>query len=143
MRLTCVPAKWGWLVTDGGVTPSGGPEDSTSLSLLDRARAGEPAAWQRMVQLYEPLVRRWCRREHRQEADAADVSQNVFAAVARNIEQFRGEVDRGTFRGWLRTITHNKIADLWRKQGRDVPAVNGSAADEQLARVAEDAADSD
>jgi RNA polymerase sigma-70 factor (ECF subfamily) len=130
-------------VTDGDVTPSGGQEDSTSLSLLDRARSGEPAAWRRLVSLYEPLVHRWCRRANLQEADAADVCQDVFLAVSSNIEEFRREADRGTFRGWLRTITRSKLSDLWRRKSRSVPEVGGSEANEQLAQVADIPADDD
>ena len=35
---------------------------TTSLTLLDRARAADPDAWQRLVSLYSPLVFSWMRR---------------------------------------------------------------------------------
>ena len=35
-------------------------ERGTSLTLLGRARANEPGAWERLVHLYTPLVRYWC-----------------------------------------------------------------------------------
>src|SRR5437868_592372 len=50
----------------------------TSLSLLQRARQKEPDAWQRLVILYEPLVRHWCRRGGVAAQDIADVTQEVF-----------------------------------------------------------------
>jgi len=73
----------------------------TSLRLLVRAKAQDPAAWQRLVSLYGPLVERWCRQANLQDADGADVRQEIFLAVHRNIGQFRLEKTGDTFRGWL------------------------------------------
>ena len=46
--------------------------------------------------------------------DAEDVGQEVFRAVARKIQDFQHGGPGQTFRGWLRTITRNKVADLMR-----------------------------
>jgi RNA polymerase sigma-70 factor (ECF subfamily) len=46
-----------------------------------------------------------------QAADAADVGQQVFLAVARKVRDFRRDRKGDTFRGWLRTITRSKICD--------------------------------
>ncbi len=54
----------------------------------------------------------WCRRWQAPEADAADIFQEVFQSVAMNLGGFRKERDGDTFRGWLRTITRNKVIDL-------------------------------
>ena len=53
--------------------PSGVPSSGTPRSLLQRVRAGEPAAWEALVALYAPLVYHWCRRRDLQEQDARDV----------------------------------------------------------------------
>src|SRR5262249_61127710 len=44
-------------------TPGSAPQPSTSTSrsLLERVRADDPAAWERLVGLYSPLVYHWCR----------------------------------------------------------------------------------
>lgn len=99
---------------------------TTSLSLLDRARAQDPLAWQRLVDLYGPHIYRLCRRAELQPADAADVTQEVFRAVAGNLLSFRRETDGDTFRGWLWTITRNKILDLHRRRQREPQGVGGS-----------------
>jgi RNA polymerase sigma-70 factor, ECF subfamily len=87
----------------------------TSLSLLERARARDQVAWVRLTDLYGPLVRRWCLRAGLQAADASDVTQEVFAVVARAIGRFRRDRPGDTFRGWLYTITRNKIRDRARR----------------------------
>ena len=85
---------------------------STSSTLLARARANDPLAWQRLVQLYSPLVYYWCRGARLQAADAADILQDVFHAVARSLDRFRHETERGSFRGWLFTVVRNKMRDF-------------------------------
>jgi hypothetical protein len=57
--------------------------DSTSSSLLRRALAREPDAWERLVSLYSPLVHHWCRQAGIAQHEIADVMQEVFAAVVR------------------------------------------------------------
>lgn len=101
--------------------------DATSRSLIVRVRADERDAWNRLVVLYAPLVEHWCRRRRLNDADAADVFQEVFQAVARHIADFR-RGPGGTFRGWLRTITERKIIDFFRRRSREAPAVGGSEA---------------
>jgi RNA polymerase sigma-70 factor, ECF subfamily len=107
---------------------------ATSASLLDRARSDDAAAWGRLVSLYGPLVRAWCRRGGLREEDAADVSQEVFQAVAAHLAEFRKERG-GTFRGWLRTITRNKVHDLFRRRRHEAGAVGGSDARRRLAQL--------
>jgi RNA polymerase sigma-70 factor (ECF subfamily) len=109
----------------------------TSRSLIDAARVRDPAAWERMVALYAPLVLHWCRQWGLREEDAADVFQDVFQSVATHIDAFRKEPSRGTFRGWLRTITRNKVNDVFRRRRREPPGVGGSEAQAQLTQFPE------
>ena len=104
------------------------PPNSTSLSLLQRARDHDPEAWQRLVRLYGPLVFLWCRRSRLSRDDAADVAQNVWTAVWKHLRRFRRQRPEDSFRGWLWKITQNKIHDI--RDGRkrpDPPAVGGTA----------------
>ena len=84
---------------------------TTSPSLLDRVRGDDQAAWVRLVDLYGRLVYRWCLRAGLKGEDAADIGQEVFIAVARNIQAFHNDQQGDSFRGWLYTITRNKIRD--------------------------------
>jgi RNA polymerase sigma-70 factor, ECF subfamily len=108
---------------------------STSSTLLARIRANDKEAWGRLVHLYGPLVFRWCRQAGLQETDAADIGQEVFRAVARRIGDFHHDRERGSFRGWLRTITRNKLRDLARRQPPGGRGIGGSDGQGQIQRL--------
>jgi RNA polymerase sigma-70 factor (ECF subfamily) len=108
---------------------------STSRSLLSGVQQDDAAAWVRLVQLYAPLVANWCRRTGVAEQDVVDILQEVFAAVAGNISRFRKEQPQDTFRGWLSTITRNKVRDYYRRSGGQPVAAGGTEASLRLAQL--------
>ncbi len=108
---------------------------ATSLTLLARVRANDAQAWQRLSDLYGPWVYHWCRKSGFQAADAADIVQEVFCSVANGISEFQKERTSDTFRGWLRTITRNKIRDRFRGQACQAEAVGGTDAQLRLAEI--------
>jgi RNA polymerase sigma-70 factor (ECF subfamily) len=110
----------------------------TPRSLIERARTADPEAWAALVDLYGPLVLRWCRRWHLQEPDAADVLQDVFLAVATHLDGFRKDRIGHTFRGWLRVILQNKVNDHFRRLGREPEGEGGTEAQLRFARMPED-----
>src|SRR3954447_25607655 len=101
---------------------------ATSLSLLARIKDKEGSAWGRLSELYTPLVRRWCVGWGLQEADAADVMQEVLLAVSRNIETFERTRESGSFRSWLRTIAYHKACDIWKQRDPIHHSVAGGSA---------------
>jgi RNA polymerase sigma-70 factor (ECF subfamily) len=105
---------------------------STSSSLLTRVRQNEPQAWERLVDLYSPLVFRWCRWTKLPAQEAADVMQNVFLAVFKNIARFDPEQPGATFRGWLYTITRNAANDRIGELVRQPQGVGGTTVYERL-----------
>jgi RNA polymerase sigma-70 factor (ECF subfamily) len=111
------------------------PSSTTSRSLLERVKCDEPEAWDRLVSLYAPLVYQWCRAWGLREQDATDIIQEVFQAVAVHVGKFRKEREGDTFRGWLRTITRNKVHDYFRRRSREPEGVGGSEALAQLAQL--------
>jgi RNA polymerase sigma-70 factor (ECF subfamily) len=108
---------------------------ATSQSLLERVKADDPRAWDRLVALYAPLVLHWCRRWDLQEPDIADIFQEVFQAVATHIVAFRRDRVGDSFRGWLRKITRNKVHDHFRKLGRAPAGIGGTDAQMRLAEL--------
>jgi RNA polymerase sigma-70 factor (ECF subfamily) len=97
----------------------------TSASLLDRLRdQPDDASWQKLVDLYTPLIRGWLRRQARLEQDAEDLVQEVLAVVVRKLPQFRREPRTGAFRRWLRTITVNCLREFWRSR-KNRPVATG------------------
>lgn len=119
------------------VDSNDGSPESVAPSLLVRLRAQDGNAWQRLTHLFGPLVYSWCRREGLQPEDAADVQQEVFRAVARAIPQFRRERPGDSFRGWLWTITRNKLHDFWRQRRAQPAAAGGTSAHQHMQAVAE------
>jgi RNA polymerase sigma-70 factor (ECF subfamily) len=103
--------------------------------LLVRVKARDREAWERLVGLYGPLVFRWCRQAGVSAADAPDVGQEVFKAVARKVNDFRRERAGDSFRGWIRTITRHKVIDHLRARQAEVPAAGGSEALTRLQQV--------
>lgn len=125
-------------MTDDNV-PKDETSDGTSSGLLHRVQAQDAEAWQRFVQLYGPLIYRWCVQAGVREADIDDITQEVFRSVAGAIATFRHDRSGDSLRAWLRTITLNKICDLIRRQPIGGEGVGGSAAMQQMLLVAEQA----
>ena len=100
----------------------------TSASLLDRLRLQPDAAsWQRLVELYTPLIRNWLRRHEVLRQDMDDLVQEVLAVVVRKLPEFRREPRTGAFRSWLRKITVNCLREFWRAK-RSRPLTTGDSA---------------
>jgi len=114
---------------------------STSLSLLERVKARDGEAWQQLVHVYGPLVYLWCRRWELRAEDTADIFQEVFQAVAAQVGSFNRDRPGATFRGWLWTITRNKVGDHFRRQGKGAVAAGGSDALQRLLELPEPPAD--
>jgi RNA polymerase sigma factor (sigma-70 family) len=86
---------------------------STRASLLIRLRdPRDERAWAEFVDIYEPLVLGLARRRGLRGADADDLAQEVFAAVASAIGRWDLDPARGSFRGWLFRVARNLTVDL-------------------------------
>jgi RNA polymerase sigma-70 factor (ECF subfamily) len=106
----------------------------TSLSLLVQLRdVGAPYAWNRLVELYTPLLFYWARRLGLSPQDAEDLVQEVFATLVEKLPAFTYDSQK-SFRGWLRRILINKWHD--RQRRRKLPLETGSESD--LSEVRDD-----
>src|SRR5438045_5366263 len=86
----------------------------TRPSLLLRLRdARDGVAWSEFVEVYAPLVYGYARRQGLQDADAADVCQEVLGGVAGSVGRLEYDPARGAFRNWLFTVVRRKLAN-WR-----------------------------
>ena len=100
----------------------------TRPSLLVRLRdAQDSEAWQQFVQLYGPIIYRFGRRHRLQDADAADLTQDVLRAVSGSVGRFDYDPERGSFRGWLFTLAHRRLYDLLARRQRQEQASGDSA----------------
>ena len=102
-------------------------------SLLERVRANDGRARERLTRPCAPLVYAWVRRGGVPEADAPDVTQDVFLELARSLARFRRDQPGDTFTGWVRTIARRRAADHAR--ARTTLAVGGSDARRELEQL--------
>ena len=116
------------------MTPADKP---TSLTLLERVRGRDEEAWRRLLHLYGPLVDRWSRYRRVRGEDLDDVRQEVFQAVAADLDRFRRDRPGDTFRGWLRVIAGHKILDHFRRRQKLPEAQGGSDAHQRIQQIAE------
>lgn len=108
----------------------------TRVTLLTRLRDGQDGgAWREFFDLYGPVVYRFARNRGLQDADAADLMQDVLRSVARNAHRMEYDPKRGTFRGWLYTVTRNKIYNFLSSQKNRPRASGDSDAHERLQAI--------
>ena len=106
---------------------------ATRLSLLVRLREPrDDQAWSQFVELYAPLVYGFARKHGLQDADAADLTQDVLQAVSGGIRRFEYDQRRGSFRGWLFTVVRNKLRNFAAAQKRPGRGTGDTDAQQQL-----------
>jgi RNA polymerase sigma factor (sigma-70 family) len=90
----------------------------TRASLLVRLRdPHDEAAWTEFVDLYGPLVYGYARKQGLQDADAADLGQEVMRTVAGAVGRLDYDPRRGSFRNWLFTVLRRKLSNWRAAQG--------------------------
>jgi RNA polymerase sigma-70 factor, ECF subfamily len=109
----------------------------TSVSLLDRLRAARPddPEWIRLEEIYKPLIRRWLGRVPGLGDESADLTQEVFLVMVRDIPRFERRRE-GSFRAWVRQVTVNVLRNHRKRQFRK-RAVGMDACDAFLDGLAE------
>lgn len=116
----------------------------TRASLLVRIRDGaNHIAWQEFVNLYGPVVYGFARKRGLQDADAADLMQDVLRfPVSSAIGRLEYDRSQGSFRGWLFTITRNKVFNFL--SARKIrPQASGDTSTNRLLNAHPDGNDSD
>lgn len=90
------------------------PERSNIDDLVSRAQKGDESAFNDLIHQFYPIVHR--RVWHMVPRNAVeDTTQEVFAAAARSLKNFRGEAKFST---WLHTIISYQVANYYRKRER-------------------------
>jgi RNA polymerase sigma-70 factor (ECF subfamily) len=109
----------------------------TSVSLLARLRLGsaDQAAWGEFVERYGRKIFGWCRHWGLQEADAEDVTQEVLLKLAQKMKTFAYDTS-GSFRAWLKTLTHHAWQDFVESRRRAGAGQGGTTVLEKLHQAA-------
>jgi RNA polymerase sigma-70 factor (ECF subfamily) len=87
--------------------------------------ARDAPAWAQFVQVYAPLVYGLARRQGLQDADAADLTQEVLQTVAGAIRDLDYDPARGSFRGWLFTVVRSRLSNFRRRSRSHPDAASG------------------
>jgi len=80
-------------------------DDPVVIGLVTRAQNGDQQAWNALIERYAPLVWSICRRYQLGNADAQDVSQNVWMRLVHHLGSLR---DPAAIPGWLATTTQRE-----------------------------------
>ena len=89
---------------------------TTSLTLLAKLRTQEETdSWDRFVKLYTPLLNYWAKKEGFQEADADDLTQEIFVKLMELIWAYQVKPGN-SFRSWLFAVTRNQGRDFRRRR---------------------------
>jgi RNA polymerase sigma-70 factor (ECF subfamily) len=115
---------------------------STHLSLLLRIRdPKDRIAWGEFVRLYAPLIHAYGRHHQLQDADAADLAQEVLRCVARSAPTFLYDPAKGSFRGWLLTVTRNELRKIGARKARQTSGTGDTQVQHVLEQQPDAAAD--
>src|SRR5262245_12106953 len=115
---------------------------TTHASLLARlsdARDGD--AWERFVGLYAPPVYAFARKQGLQDADAADLTQDVLRSVSGAFRRGAFDARLGSFRSWLFTVVRNRLRDEMTSPKRRERGTGDTGALGEVVAAANDPAD--
>ena len=82
-------------------------------SLVERCLGGDDAAWEDLVRLHTRRVYGLCYRFTGSDAEAQDLTQEVFLRIFRSLRSFRSA--EGSFVTWLARLTRNLLIDHYRR----------------------------
>lgn len=108
-------------------------DDPTVAALVRRAREGEAAAWHDIVERYAPLVWSICRRHRLNDADTADVGQDVWLRLVEHVAIIR---DPAALPGWLATTTRRLCLGVLKSTSHRAALVDAATADPRVKRLA-------
>ena len=86
--------------------------DSES-TLVERCLSGDDAAWEELIRVHTRRVYSLCYRFTGRDAEAQDLTQEVFLRIFKNLATFRS--DEGCFSTWLARLTRNLLIDNYRR----------------------------
>jgi RNA polymerase sigma factor (sigma-70 family) len=117
-----------------------GPSVTRASLLLRIQDPNNVEAWRQFVDVYASMIYGFLRKRGLQDADAADLVQEVLRSVSAHAGRLNYDPARGTFRSWLYTVTRNKMYNFLESRKRHVRGTGDTSAHEALGEqaIAED-----
>src|SRR6202795_1428815 len=116
MATVAVPAaKWNWAPPYPQRRASIGLD--ADAQLVERCISGQDAAWEELVKVHTRRVYSICYRFTGSDAEAQDLTQEVFLRVFRSLKSYRAT--EGAFGTWLARLTRNLLIDHYRRSRQD------------------------
>jgi len=94
---------------------------SDEAQLIEEAKGGDLAAFEKLISSYEKKVYNYCLRMTNSHEEAEDLTQEVFVRVCRGLKNFRGS---SKFSTWIYRIAHNVCVDRHRNSKMAVLSLN-------------------
>ena len=111
----------GWMKLPPFMTE--GPDEflPTRASLLSRLKDWDDReSWEHFYDTYWRLIHRAALKAGLTREEAEDVLQETVIAVARKIAELKYDPARGSFKGWLLTLTQWRVTDQLRRRQRRI-----------------------
>ena len=104
-------ARWNW--TPPCLPARIGDRLDADAQLVERCLSGQDAAWEELVKVHTRRVYSICYRFTSSDAEAQDLTQDVFLRVFKNLKSYRS--GEGLFVVWLTRLTRNLLIDHYRR----------------------------
>ena len=92
-------------------------DQKTSASLLERVRDhDDDAAWERLYDIYVPVIMRICRANHCSEDIVLDVVQETLVRLMRYLQTLNYDPAKGKFRSYLYRVVQTSLSRTRRRQ---------------------------
>ncbi|MFN7921299.1 MAG: sigma-70 family RNA polymerase sigma factor [Bryobacteraceae bacterium] len=93
--------------------PGWGNTVEADARLVERCLAGDGSAWEELVRTHTRRVYGICYRFTGSDAEAQDITQDVFVRVFQTLKSFRA--GEGSFSVWVTRMTRNLLIDNYRR----------------------------
>jgi DNA-directed RNA polymerase specialized sigma24 family protein len=91
----------------------------TSKTLLEKLRVFEDQrSWSQFMTLYLPMMQTWARRFGLSHDDVEELTGRLLAKLVQALPRFDYDPEKGSFRGWLKTVTQRELATFARERRR-------------------------
>lgn len=89
----------------------------TNATLLQRVKnTYDESSWEEFNEYYRPYIYMIAKGLNIRHHDAQEITQMIMVKIWEKIPEFNYDPDKGYFRGWLRTVTVNKVRNYIAKK---------------------------